>query len=64
MIIAVVLVGLVASLALAVALGVSLGRNGDREDEYVYRSQVGEALNQLDQRLLAQEKDGPPPEEP
>lgn len=35
----------IALLALAIALGTSLGRNGDREDEAVYRAQVDEALN-------------------
>jgi hypothetical protein len=41
----------IATLALAIALGTSLGRNGDREDEAVYRAQVDEALSQLDARL-------------
>jgi hypothetical protein len=43
--------------AFAIALGVSLGRNGDREDEYHYRDQMAEANHQLDQRLKALEPD-------
>ena len=60
MVIALVLVGLVASVALAIAVGVSLGRSGDREDEYHFRGQVDEALHQLGDRLKEVE---PPPED-
>jgi hypothetical protein len=51
----------IAIVALSIATGVSLGRNGDREDEYHYREQMDEALGQLDDRLRALE---PPPPHP
>lgn len=53
--IAIVVVGVIALGAFCVALGVSLGRYGDREDEYQYRHDVAEALNQLDGRVAAME---------
>jgi hypothetical protein len=46
-------------LAVAMASGVSLGRQGDREDEYHYRDQVAEALNQLHERVRRVEPDDP-----
>jgi ABC-type transporter Mla subunit MlaD len=51
MVVGLVVVAVLAMAALAVALGVSLGRYGDREDEYTYRQQMAEAVNQLDERL-------------
>jgi hypothetical protein len=49
---------LVAMAGLAVAVGVSLGRDGDRQDERVYRASVDEGMNQLDERLRKVEPDG------
>jgi hypothetical protein len=60
MVVAIVVVGLIALVALAIATGVSLGRNGDRMDEYHYRSQIDEALHQLDERLKEVEPPDPP----
>jgi hypothetical protein len=45
------IVTVIALAAMAVALGTSLGRQGDKEDEWVYREQMTEAVNQLDERL-------------
>jgi hypothetical protein len=41
----------VALVALAIAVGTSLGRQGDKEEEWHYRDQMAEAVNQLDERL-------------
>jgi hypothetical protein len=37
--------------ALSIAVGVSLGRDGDRRDHQVYRDQVAGAMNEFDERL-------------
>ena len=52
---------LVAASALAIALGVSLGRNSDRVNEYYYRQEVDDALGQLSNRLkrVEPEQDDP-----
>jgi hypothetical protein len=54
----------IALLALAIAVGTSLGRNGDQEDEYTYRAQVDEALSQLDARLSPLEPPEPHYDQP
>jgi hypothetical protein len=54
----------IAILALAIAVGTSLGRNGDQEDEIVYRAQVDEALGQLDARLSPLEPPEPHNDKP
>jgi hypothetical protein len=51
MIIWLAFVTVIAVMALAIALGTSLGRQGDKEDEWHYRDQMTEAVNQLDERL-------------
>lgn len=51
------LVGLVASMALAIAMGVSLGRNGDRENAAIHETELNELLRQMLDRLDALEKD-------
>jgi hypothetical protein len=47
----------VAILALSVAMGVSLGRNGDRQDDQIWRAQVEEAFGQVYERLPKKVKD-------
>lgn len=51
-------------IALSIAAGTSLGRYGDREDEFQYRHQMDEAMHQFDERLRRLEPDPPEPEEP
>jgi hypothetical protein len=48
---------LVAICALTVAVGVSLGRQGDREDIHLWRADTDEALHNLDERLKKVEPD-------
>jgi hypothetical protein len=59
MLIGLIVVAIVAMLALAIALGTSLGRQGDNEDELAYRHQMVEGMNQLDERLKKIEPDEP-----
>jgi hypothetical protein len=59
MLIGLIVVAIVAMLALAIALGTSLGRQGDNEDELHYRHQMVEGMNQLDERLKKIEPDEP-----
>jgi hypothetical protein len=58
----------IAVVALGIAIGTSLGRDGDREDEYHYRAQMDEAHHQVTERLRQLEGDDdyndPPPEGP
>lgn len=65
--VAIAVVGILALAGLGMALGVSLGRYGDREDEQQYRNQVAEGMNQLHDRLRKledDEDDTQPPEGP
>jgi hypothetical protein len=59
MLIGLIVVAIVAMLALAIALGTSLGRQGDNLDELEYRGHTAKALNQLGQRLKKVEPDEP-----
>jgi hypothetical protein len=48
---------LIALVALCIAVGVSLGRQGDREDIHLWRNDTDEALHNFDERLRKLEPD-------
>jgi hypothetical protein len=54
---------LLALVALAIAMGVSLGRNGDRESAAIHETELNELLGQMLDRLDALEKQHPKPDD-